>query len=164
MHPRRVTLMILCAGLLLAAAASCDSTQQLDRDTQQEQNQAKNQAQKNPTEGEIQADCFVNLYLTAWEDLDADGVWDAGEPPLEGVEFRMSGSYAHSLAGGKGTSDAEGEAAIDAWAPGGCPNPFDLSVQAQAPDGYRLTTDPEVVHDGAAESVGRYQFGFAAEE
>jgi uncharacterized protein YceK len=166
----RTMVLLFLVLLVMAGTAGCSSQTETTEELQQQQSENNNQNniensdQNGANSDQVLADCFVNFYLTAWEDLNGDGVWDEDEPPLEGVEFRMIGNYAHSFAGGKGTSDKQGEASIDAWAPGGCPNPFDFNLQAQTPEGYRLTTAAEVIHDASSEQVGRYQFGFSPEE
>jgi len=113
-----------------------------------------------PTHEPVMADCFVYFYLSAWEDRDGNGIWDAGEPPLAGVEFSVGGNYAHSLRGGKGISDESGEAVIDTWSPGGCLESSFFSVSAASPEGYQLTTESPIRHDANSLSNGSYEFGF----
>lgn len=106
----------------------------------------------------VQADCFVYFYLSAWVDADGDGVRDEGEVPLEGVEFYVGGMYAYSMKHGRATSDENGEASIDTWTPESCPESF--TVSAEVPEGYQLTTDSPMTHDGSSGLGGRYEFGF----
>ncbi len=89
---------------------------------------------------EVLADCFMYFHLLAWEDSDADGVREEGEPPLEGVEFSITGYYAYSFAGGQGTTDAQGLLTIDTWAPGGCGGD-DFEIRATPPEGYLASSD-----------------------
>ncbi|KAA3643143.1 MAG: hypothetical protein DWQ07_21740 [Chloroflexi bacterium] len=114
-----------------------------------------------PTPVPVLADCFVNFHLSAWVDADGDGNRDEGEAPLQGVEFFVNGPYASSVAGGKGTSDENGEASIDTWSPGGCLENAEFSVLAETPEGYELTTISPIVHDGSTGLNGDYAFGFA---
>jgi hypothetical protein len=150
----------LLVGLLLAGTAGCATAVDQQQNAQEEQNQELDQNSSD----DVQADCFVNFYLTAWEDLNGDGAWDESEPPLESVSFIVRGNYAHSIAGGKAVSDENGEAAIDTWAPGECLQVYSFSVEAEAPEGYRLTTAAEILHDGSQKPVGRYRFGFVSVE
>lgn len=108
----------------------------------------------------VLADCFVNFRLSAWVDVNSNGHWDEEEPPLQGVEFLVSGPYAHSVAGGKDTSDEKGEAGIDTWSPGECIEGAELTVLAEVPEGYELTTLAPIMHDGSTGLNGEYAFGF----
>ena len=121
-------LLALCALFLLAG---CSNTGDLPT------------AAPEIEEKEVLADCFLYFHLTAWIDENANGELDAGELPLAGVEFRVDGGYASSTSKGRATSDEEGNATVDTWTPGGCPDTF--SISATPPEGYTLTTESPVV-------------------
>jgi hypothetical protein len=70
----------------------------------------------------------------------------------------MGGMYAYSMKRGRGISDENGEATIDTWTPGSCPESF--SVQAEVPEGYKLTAEAPVKHSGSNGLSVRYVFGF----
>lgn len=93
-------------------------------------------SQSPPTPEPVLADCFIYYHLTAWEDLNADGIQDDGEGPLAGVEFRIKGPYAHSIAGGKGITGPDGSTTIDIWTPGGCLEDEAYAIDAVPPTGY----------------------------
>ena len=113
-----------------------------------------------PTPDLVLADCFVYFYLSAWVDVDGDGVWDEEEVPLPGIEFSISGKYATSLVEGRQTSDENGEASIDTWSPGACLDDAGLTVHAEPPEGYEVSTGSPVLHDASSGLNGTYTFGF----
>ncbi|MDO9546087.1 MAG: hypothetical protein Q7J07_04975 [Pelolinea sp.] len=113
---------------------------------------------KTPTP-QILADCFVTFYPYAWVDSNANGTLDDGELPLQNVEFAVDGMYAYSAAKGRGISDEDGNARIDTWTPGECPEKF--TVRATLPDGYLLTTDDTQVFFGEQITISpTVLFGF----
>ncbi len=99
-------------------------------------------------------DCLWGGRAQAWIDRDANGVWDAGEPPLPGVTFSVVDARSKSR-WAQGVSDASGGASLHFLY--GCDR-REWEVQAQPPAGYRRTT-PERVRDGTP-----FRFGFAPTE
>jgi hypothetical protein len=107
----------------------------------------------------ILADCFLSFHVAAWEDIDGNGVWDASEPPLAGVEFQLTGMYAEMFSEQPILSDADGRAAISTWSPGGCSS-SDYKITAVPPALYEPTTPASVTFtDPGSEE---WQFGFRA--
>jgi len=113
-----------------------------------------------PTPEPVLADCFNYFHLLAWVDANGDGQPDENEPGLAGVEFFVSGPYAYSFQQGKSISDENGEARIETWSPGECPEDANFSIDAQGPDNYEMTTAAPVVLDGNTQITGTYDFGF----
>ncbi len=72
----------------------------------------------------------VTIGGTAWHDLDADGVQDAGEPGQAGVTVEL---YAEGTLQATTTSDASGDYSFTGYAPGS------YSVQFALPDGYSFS-------------------------
>jgi len=106
---------------------------------------------------EVLADCFLYFHLSAWEDFNADGIRQAGEIPLEGVEFTVEGLVAHSVSGLRGVSNSEGQAMIDIWQPGGCIGEFTIS--ASAPEGY-LASGETLITVSPDQAPLDFAFGF----
>jgi hypothetical protein len=107
----------------------------------------------------VLADCFLSFQLAAWQDLDRDGVWGASEPPLEGVEFRLQGTFAQ-MWGDPYLSGADGRLTISTWSPGGCTE-RDYAITALPPASYQPTTADSVTFSlGPGDSHHEAQFGF----
>ncbi|MCA9919389.1 MAG: hypothetical protein KC445_15625 [Anaerolineales bacterium] len=72
-------------------------------------------AEPEPTSAvpEILADCFQPTQALAWLDENGDGVQDANEPPLAGIQFVLEPSVSS-----RATSDENGVADIVAVTPG----------------------------------------------
>ena len=103
---------------------------------------------------EVLADCFQSATAVAWLDENGDGVRDAGERPLAGIEFVLE-----PTAYSRTTSDENGIAAILATTPGDhCQEP--LQISAVGYEGYTLTT-PGTMADIDPEQ--EYAFGFQPE-
>lgn len=116
-------------------------------------------SQPTPTPEPVMADCFIYFHLTAWEDLNANGIQDDGEGPLEGVEFTVNGPYAYSISHGKGSTDADGYVSIDTWSPDDCPETDEFEINAIPPTGYALPAD--LPFRTKADSMSNdYAFGF----
>jgi len=99
----------------------------------------------------ILADCFPLVDVLAWLDENGDGIWNDGESPLAGIEFRLT----LAVYGGHAVSDENGLAHISAMYPGEC-----LEMQqivAVSFSGYTLTT-PIVLDYLTADT--EYLFGF----
>ncbi len=102
-------------------------------------------------EAEILADCFQPVTAFAWLDENGDGVQDADERPLAGIQFVLEPSV-YSRA----TSAEDGLADILAVTPGEtCPE--NQQIMAVKYEGYTLTTPPSLPY-GSADTV--YAFGF----
>lgn len=100
---------------------------------------------------EILADCFQPATAYAWLDENGNGVQDATEPPLAGIQFVLEPSVSS-----RATSAEDGVANIVAVTPGEfCPE--NQQIMAVKYEGYTLTT-PRSLAYGAADAV--YAFGF----
>lgn len=110
---------------------------------------------------EVLADCFLTFQVAAWQDLDGNGLWDASEPPLEGVEFRLQGTVAQ-MWGEPYLSDADGELTISTWSPGSCADQ-NYTITALPVESYEPTTPVSVTFSlGAGDFSYERQFGFHA--
>jgi hypothetical protein len=110
---------------------------------------------------EALGDCFLSFRVTAWQDLNGDGLWDASEPPLEGVEFRLQGPFAQ-IWGKPYLSDADGELTISTWHPGSCIEQ-DYTITAVPTESYEPTTPASATFSPATgDSSYEGQFGFRA--
>ncbi len=111
---------------------------------------------------EILADCFIDFNLSAWDDLDGDGLWDTSEPPLEGVTFQINGRFASVLIKYPYISDENGQCIIRTWAPGFC-NAGDYSITAVPPESFKPTTPNSITLSlTSADFSQEAQFGFTA--
>jgi streptogramin lyase len=105
-------------------------------------------------------DCAWYASVEAWVDENANGIWDEGEPPLEGVEFHVDDVLNGYTNMGNAISDWKGIARISLWLPG-CPKAR-FEVYAEPPTGYRLTTDARLPAEGEGYGgSGPFRFGFA---
>ncbi len=113
---------------------------------------------------EILADCFLSFNLSAWNDLDADGVWDESELPLEGIEFHINGLFAAIVSEQPCISDEEGKCSIGTWAPGEC-LAGNFTITATIPEDYEATTPTEITLAlTPADYSAKAQFGFYGKE
>lgn len=137
---------VLALGLLVSLAG-CGTT-------------IRDEPPPSPAGEEILADCFITFHLSAYEDVDGDGVRDSGEGDLAGIEFILNGTYAHSVAGGRAVTGQEGRATIDTWSPGECQDfSTTFSIDVIPPAGYRPSSAfPFEVHSDQASQD--YEFGF----
>lgn len=118
---------------------------------------------KTPTP-EVLSDCFINFNLSAWIDVDEDGVWDASEPSLQGVEFHMDGRFASVLTEYPCSSDQEGHCMIMTWSPGECQS-SDYKVTAVPPESYKPTTPASINLSLTSTDFSREaQFGFVIDQ
>lgn len=109
---------------------------------------------------EIQADCFINLYLSAWIDMDEDGIWDNSELPLEGVEFQIDGQFASMYSDYPCVSNGDGKCIISTWTPGEC-EPREYKIAAVTPEPYRPTTPVSITLSLTSIDFSKeVQFGF----
>lgn len=109
----------------------------------------------------VLADCFVTFHFAAWKDFNEDGLWDASEPPLAGVEFSPPAGFAQ-IWGYPSLSGADGRAMIDAWSPGGCPE-RDVTITATPPESYEPATPASITLSlTSIDSSYEVQFGFRA--
>jgi ligand-binding sensor domain-containing protein len=87
----------------------------------------------------IRPDCSWDAPALSWVDENGNGQWDAGELPLEGVQFHINDTRNHYQdVGGRSISDWNGRANVFVWLPG-CPAAH-FEVYAVPPTGYQLTT------------------------
>jgi hypothetical protein len=113
---------------------------------------------------EILSDCFITFYLSAWVDMDEDGVWDASEPSLQGVEFRIDGRFASVLSKYPCSSDQEGRCRIMTWAPGECQS-GEYKITAVPPESYQPTTPASINLSLTSTEFSREaQFGFVVDQ
>lgn len=109
----------------------------------------------------IEADCFLSFRVAAWQDLNGDGLWDASESPLEGVEFRLQGQFAQ-MWGSPYLSGEDGRLTITTWSPGGCID-GDYTITAVPPESYESTTPASITFSlTSADHLYEAQFGFRA--
>ncbi len=88
---------------------------------------------------QLHEDCMITATVDAWIDENANGAWDDGEIPLEGVEFHVDDILnSYTDVGNRSISNQNGKASIDVWLPG-CPKTR-FELYAMPPSGYRLTT------------------------
>jgi hypothetical protein len=139
MSTRKTTAAILAAAMVLLLAACATST----------------------PAPQVLADCFVSFQLAAWLDLDGDGQWGASEPSLEGVEFRLQGTFPQ-IWGQPFVSDEDGRLSISTWSPGECIE-HDSTITAVPPESHEPTT-PASVTFSITSAAGAFeaQFGFRA--
>ena len=111
------------------------------------------------TTPEVLADCFLTFRVVAWQDIDENGMWDASELPLEGVEFRLRGPFAQRW-GTPYRSGADGRLSMTTWSPGQCPDQA-YAITAVPPDAYAPTTPASITFTLApGDSFYEAQFGF----
>jgi len=110
---------------------------------------------------EVLSDCFLSFQVAAWQDLDGNGLWDASEPPLEGVEFSLQGNYAQ-IWGKPYLSEANGQLTISTWNPGRCIEQ-DYTITAIPLETYEPTTPASTTFSLATGDFSyEAQFGFRA--
>ena len=109
---------------------------------------------------EIMADCFLYFYLSAWNDLNQNGIWDDSEPPLQGVEFQIDGRFAYVFTRPPYLSDEDGKYVIMTGAPGFCQD-ADYTIKALPPESFEPTTPDTITFSLPAREFSReMQFGF----
>lgn len=110
----------------------------------------------------ILADCFLSFHVVAWQDIDENGLWDASEPPLEGVEFHLQGTFAQ-IWGDPYLSGVDGKLSITTWSPDTCPKQ-EYAIAAVPPESYEPTTPASITFTlTPGDSFYEAQFGFHAE-
>ena len=86
-------------------------------------------------------DCYWEADALAFEDLNADGIHQEEEPPMEGVQLSL---YVYYKDGGQKGSESQfvtgkdGKVNVGTFLPG-CPV-VTFTLISQVPDGYELTT------------------------
>lgn len=101
------------------------------------------------------ADCGWSGTAFAWIDTNEDGVWDATEVPLPGVQFQINDTLnAFTDVGSDAVSDWKGYAYPTVFLPG-CPD-AEFEIIARSPPNYRTTTPAQMV----APSNGTFRFGY----
>jgi protocatechuate 3,4-dioxygenase beta subunit len=103
-------------------------------------------------------DCEWEARVKAWIDMNEDGRWDDAELPLPDVTTFVEGAYTVGI--GEASTNEEGEAHLSTML-AGCPKDIVLSVGAEPPSGYRLTTQARLPARETDE--GPFLFGFAPE-
>lgn len=109
----------------------------------------------------LMADCWHFFRVTAWQDLDGNGLRDVSEPPLEGVKFDIRGPIAE-IDNPTLLSNADGRLDIEVYHPGKC---FveTYTIIAFTPDSYEPTTLSSVTFSlNSDETVYEVHFGFRA--
>jgi hypothetical protein len=116
--------------------------------------------------------CERTYHPRAWLDGDSNGVWDAGESPLAGVQFHIDGNRYGAFSDQRDfappeASDAKGMARLSVrfgWEFSiDCVTEEKLHafvVYPEVPSGYRLTTDARLSVLSVTETV-TLEFGFA---
>ena len=107
----------------------------------------------------VMSDCFESFKVAAWEDLNGDGVWDASEPPLAGVEFHLKGIFAEQFGPDPDPSKGVGWFSILIWSPGNCIKQ-EYTISAVPPESYKPTTPTVVTLPDSLPLEAR--FGFQA--
>jgi|GEM_PF-6656666 len=112
---------------------------------------------------ETYRDCGWNRTIDTWIDANENGVWDADEAPLAGVQFKVENTITQFVYdwGGTEVSGPSGTTTLDIFL-GGCPE-VSLEVIAQPPTGYRPTTPLRIASERLAqqETLG---FGFTEQK
>ena len=111
-------------------------------------------------------DCTWYGSAQTWIDLNSDGLFNAGEPPLDGVQIHVDDGKAGVVEiSWPAITDIRGVAPLSVSLPGCTSTAFELS--ADTPEGYRITTRPRVqIQPDPWESLSSqpvYYFGFAAD-
>ncbi|MBI5880482.1 MAG: hypothetical protein HZB53_22755 [Chloroflexi bacterium] len=106
------------------------------------------------------ADCGWGSQVSAWEDVNENGVIDSGELPLSDVKifFNSVGSPSDYQRGPFAT-DSKGETRLSEFMPG-CPS-RSFEVYPEVPVGYRLTTPARQTSNGPG-FRDALAFGFAS--
>jgi hypothetical protein len=108
----------------------------------------------------IMADCWISFHITAWQDLNGDGLWGEYEPPLEGVKILPYGPFASITSGYPLLSKPDGQLDIGVWHPGNCYNET-YTIVAYPPEVFTPTTPTSISFSiKPTESVYKAQFGF----
>jgi len=112
------------------------------------------------TNSQIMEDCWHDIRIAVWQDLNGDGIWNASEPPLKGVKFDVVSGPVGEINGGPSISDKEGIYLMDIWHSSRCGNNSSetYSIIASSPDSYLPTTPNPVIFSGNI--IQQVQFGF----
>jgi putative multiple sugar transport system substrate-binding protein len=106
----------------------------------------------------------------AWLDVNADGVWDSNERPLQGIRFYLDvrkeqGQSVHREKAMRAVSDDSGVARLIGR--GGCPKQVVWDVYPEVPASYNLTTISGMAGEGniypggeSGNLAGPFLFGF----
>ena len=113
------------------------------------------------------AECLWSHDIRAFVDLNTNGQWDKGEPPLSGVEAHVDDTLNQFTDVGHGTedfvaiTDSTGTTTLLVRLPG-CPE-HHFVVYSKAPAGYTLTTpdrvNAEIIDDNTPILFGFRQLG-----
>lgn len=103
------------------------------------------------------ADCDWYGKVFTWIDVNEDGVFQQGEPPLPGVNLVVNDIRNKYGGVATGVTNSKGEAKLDVFLPG-CPD-VEFEIMTDVLAGYRLTTaGSQSAKD--YESDRTFQFGF----
>ena len=107
----------------------------------------------------LMGDCWHSFRVTAWQDLDGNGLQDASEPLLEGIKFDIRGPIAE-IDSPILLSKADGRLDIEVYHPGKC-FAETYTLIAYPPDSYKPTTPASLTFSlNPDETVNEVQFGF----
>jgi hypothetical protein len=111
-------------------------------------------------------DCTWYGSARTWVDSNGDGLFSAGEPPLDGVEIHIgNGQMGFADISGRAITDTRGETQLSVSLPGCTSAAFELSVDI--PEGYRLTTRPRIQVEpdlwASLSTQPVYYFGFVSD-
>ncbi|HEY3474782.1 MAG TPA: hypothetical protein VGK56_09245 [Anaerolineales bacterium] len=111
-------------------------------------------------------DCTWYGSAKTWIDLNGDGLFNSGEPPLDGVEIHVDDRDAGLVdISWPVITNTSGDAQLSLSLPGCTSTVFELSVDI--PEGYRITTRPRIqVQPDVWESLSAqpvYYFGFVTD-
>jgi ligand-binding sensor domain-containing protein len=93
------------------------------------------------------ADCSWSTTAFAWSDDNANGTWDPGESPLDGIHIKVNDTVnGYQNVNRRAVTNWEGATQVVVWLPG-CPTAR-FEITAVTPTGYRLTTAGVVAIQG----------------
>jgi len=109
-------------------------------------------------------DCYWQADALAFEDLNADGIYQEEEPPMEGIQLSLFVYYRNG--GQKGpesqfVTEKDGKVNVGTYLPG-CPD-VTFTLISQIPEGYELTT-PGAFETDDYHLQEPIPFGFAPNE
>jgi hypothetical protein len=93
-------------------------------------------------------DCYWEAYAFAFEDVNADGIYQEEEPPMEGVQLSLFVYYRNGRQKGSESpfvTGKDGKVHVGTFLPG-CPD-VTFKLISQLPEGYEFTTPGEIETD-----------------
>jgi hypothetical protein len=112
----------------------------------------------NISESDAVYEYTINFHLGAWQDIDANGIWDEYEAPIEGVKFHMYGPILTIWGQYPYLTNSEGWVTFTALIPGKCSNK-EFTIVADPPESYQPTT-PIFITTPICRQDFEAQFGF----